>query len=370
MKTRAAIVSEAPSLWRVEEVDLDEPKAGEVLVRMVASGLCHSDDHMTKSEEPTVRERPICGGHEGGAVVERVGPGVETLTAGDHVITQFIPACGLCRWCVTGHQQLCDNGRLYGAAAQLDGTYRMHLAGQDIGTAALLGTFSEYQVLDERSCVRVANDLPLDVACLLGCGVPTGWGAAVHGGEVAPGDVVIVMGVGGVGINAVQGASHCGASHVIAVDPVAFKRSESLKLGATEAFAHIDEAADFARGLTNGQGADSTIITTDIIRSEYVGQAFSSIRKGGTVVITAQGSTKVGMPVNLFEISMYQKRIQGNLSGMASPRRLILQLIDLYRQGQLKLDELVTRRYTLDQINDGYADMTAGVNLRGVISFT
>jgi S-(hydroxymethyl)glutathione dehydrogenase/alcohol dehydrogenase len=369
MKTKAALIYEAPSKWLVEEVELDDPKDGEVLVRMVGSGLCHSDDHMTRAEVRTVRERPICGGHEGGAVVEKIGRGVETLKVGDHVVTSFIPACGYCRWCASGYQNLCDNGRLYAASAQLDGTYRMHHKGADVGTAALLGTFAEYQVFDERSCVKVDKDLPLDVVCLLGCGVPTGWGGAVNGGEIKPGDVVIVMGVGGIGINAVQGAAHAGAAHVIAVDPVEFKRTESLKLGATEAFADMEAATEFARSITNGQGADSSVICTSLIQSEYVGEAFSSIRKGGTVVVTAQGNYGSGMPINLFEISMYQKRIQGNLSGMISLRRSIPQLVDLYRSGQLKLDEIITRRYRLDQVNQGYDDMWAGINIRGVIDF-
>jgi S-(hydroxymethyl)glutathione dehydrogenase/alcohol dehydrogenase len=369
MKTRAALIYQAPSPWLIEEVDLDEPKAGEVMVKMVATGLCHSDDHPTRSDALVVRERPYCAGHEGGAIVVQVGPGVTTLQEGDHILTPFIPACGYCRWCASGDQQLCDHGRLYAASAQVDGTYRMHHNGNDVGTAALLGTFAEYQVLDERSCVKIDKDLPLDVVCLLSCGVPTGWGGAVHGGEIKPGDVVICMGVGGVGINSVQGAAHCGAAHVIAVDPVEFKRTESLKLGATEAFSNMEEATEFARSITNGQGADSTMITTDVIRSEYVGQAFTSIRKGGTVVITAQGNYGSGMPINLFEISMYQKRIQGNLSGMVSPRRSIPQLIDLYRSGPLKLDELVTRRYKFDDLNQGFTDMLAGINLRGVVVF-
>lgn len=368
MKTRAAVLFEQPGRWTIDEVDLDEPTFGEVLVQMVGSGLCHSDDHIATGDIPT--RLPVCAGHEGGAIVRAVGPGVQTLAEGDHVVTAFMPACGTCRYCASGRQQLCDNGRLYGLGAQLDGTYRMHHRGRDVGTAAFLGTFAEWQVLEERSCVKVPHDVPLDVACIVGCGVPTGWGSAVHGAQVQPGDVVIVMGTGGVGINAVQGAAHRGASHVIAVDPVSFKRDVAAKVGATAAFADILQAADYARTLTNGQGADSAIVTTGVITGDHVGEAFKAIGKGGTVVVTAQGNVRTeGLPVSLFEISMYQKRIQGNLSGMVSPRLLITQLIELYRTGQLKLDEIVTRRYPLDQINEAYEDLHAGLNIRGVLTF-
>jgi S-(hydroxymethyl)glutathione dehydrogenase/alcohol dehydrogenase len=300
-----------------------------------------------------------------------VGPGVTDLKEGDHIVTTFIPSCGKCRWCAIGLQHLCDNGANISSGAQLDGTFRMHSNGQDVATFGMLGTFAEWEVLDQHSCVKVREDVPLNVACLVGCGVPTGWGSATNAAEVRVGDVVIVMGTGGIGMNAVQGASHAGASHVIAVDPVTFKREMAMKLGATEAFEHIDEATEFARSLTNGQGADSAIISVSIIEGERVAEAFKAIRKAGTVVVTSQGSpTLEEMPINLWELSMYQKRIQGNLYGMVSPRRSIPMLLDLYAEGILKLDELVTRRYALDQINEATIDMREGRNIRGVIDYT
>lgn len=371
MKTRAALMLDQPGEWQVTEVELGEPGPGEVLVQMVAAGLCHSDDHVATGDIK-VGHLPICGGHEGSGIIRKVGPGVYGLEVGDHILTSFVPSCGRCRWCATGLQNLCDNGSKILEGTQLDGTFRMTTAeGEGIATMGLLGTFSEWQVYDQLSVVKIRQDVPLDVASLVSCGVPTGWGSAVNAADVRPGDVVIVMGVGGVGINAVQGAAHAGAAHVIAVDPVKFKQEMALKVGATEAFDDIQAAADFARSITNGQGADSAIVTIGIVTGEAIGQAFSAIRKAGTCVVTAQGSTSAeGIPgVNLFEISMYQKRIQGVLYGMSSPHRTIPWLLDLYAEGILKLDELVTQEYTLDQINEGYADMRAGKNIRGIIRY-
>ncbi len=369
MQARAALLWEQPGRWQVEDVELAEPRLGEVLVEMVATGLCHSDDHIATGDVP-VPTFPFCAGHEGAGIVRQVGDGVRSLREGDHVVTSFIPACGKCRWCASGMQNLCDNGALIMAGSQLDGTFRMKARGRDVATAAMLGTFADWQVFDESSCIKVRDDVPLNVACLVACGVPTGWGSAVRAAEVKVGAVVIVMGVGGVGINAVQGARFAGASRIIAVDPVAFKREMALKVGATEAYENVADATEFARSVTNGQGADSAIVTVGVIHGDHVTDAFNAIRKAGTVVVTSQGSPfEIGMPVNLFEISMYQKRIQGALYGMGSPRESVPSLLDLYVDGRLRLDELVTRRYTLDQINDAYADMHAGVNIRGVIDF-
>jgi NDMA-dependent alcohol dehydrogenase len=369
IESRAAILWEQPGRWQVSTVTLDEPGPGEVLVEMVATGLCHSDDHV-RTGDSTAHHLPLCGGHEGAGIVRRVGPGVYGLAEGDHIVTSFIPSCGRCRWCAQGLQQLCDNGAKIMAGAQLDGTYRMHHGGTDVGTMAMLGTFSEWQVLDQLSCVKVRPDVPLETVCIVACAVPTGWGSAVNGGHVGPGDVVVVMGVGGIGINAVQGARYVGAAHVVAVDPVAFKREAALKLGATEAFSSMAEATDFVRSITNGQGADSAIVTVGVVESAHLGEAFAAIRKAGTVVVTSQGAADAsGIPVSLYEISMFQKRIQGVLYGMSSPRAMIPSLVDLYAAGTLDLDGIITRRYDLDHINEAYADMHAGRNLRGVIEF-
>jgi S-(hydroxymethyl)glutathione dehydrogenase/alcohol dehydrogenase len=267
-------------------------------------------------------------------------------------------------------QNLCDNGALISTGRQLDGTCRMHVNGADVRTSAVLGTFSEWQVLDQLSCVKVGKDVPLTVVCVLACGVPTGWGSATNAAGIRSGDVVLVIGCGGIGINAVQGAAHLGASRVVAVDPQPFKREMALKLGATDVFADIASAREFVHSLTNGQGAASAIVAIGVTTGQDVADAFQAVRKAGTVVVTGIGkSTECNLPISLLELSMYQKRIQGCLYGGGAPREQIPALLDLYRSGVLKLDELVTRRYRLDDINEAYADMHAGTNIRGVIEF-
>jgi S-(hydroxymethyl)glutathione dehydrogenase/alcohol dehydrogenase len=369
MQTRAAVLKEVPGKWEVHTVELDPPKAHEVLVRIVASGLCHSDDHFATGDIPP-GHLPFCGGHEAAGIVEEVGPGVRGLSIGDHIVTSFVPSCGRCRWCASGQQNLCDNGALMLEGSQLDLTFRMHLDGEDVAQAGLVSTFSEFTVMPEWSAIKIPSDVPLDVAALLGCAVPTGWGSAVNAAQVSPGDVVIIAGIGGIGISAVQGARHAGASRIIAVDPVQMKRDVALQLGATDAFADHEEAAELARSLTNGQGADSAIVCIGVTHGKHVGAAFSAIRKAGTVVLTgAAPGTEIGLPVPLLEMTMYQKRIQGSIYGMMSPSKDVPRLLGLWQTGQLKLEEMITRTYGLDDINQGYADMHAGLNMRGVLTF-
>ena len=370
MQTRAALLRQVPGEWEVCDVELDEPREHEVLVRMGAAGLCHSDDHFATGDIP-VGHLPFCGGHEGAGVIEAVGPGVRGLAAGDHIVTSFVPGCGRCRWCASGQQNLCDNGALMLAGCQLDGSFRMHLDGHDVGQAGLVSTFADYSVMPEWSCIKIPEDVPLDIAALLGCGVPTGWGSAVNAAAISPGDVVIVMGVGGIGINAVQGARHAGASRIIAVDPGEFKREMAIRVGATDALADISEAARLARSLTNGQGADAAIICVGVLKPEHVAAAFAAIRKAGTLVVTAAASVRevTVSPLSLLELTMYQKRIQGAIYGMMSPSKDVPRLLGLWRNGQLRLEELVSQRYELDAINKGYADLHAGRNIRGLVVF-
>ncbi|WP_326568892.1 zinc-binding dehydrogenase [Amycolatopsis rhabdoformis] len=218
--------------------------------------------------------------------------------------------------------------------------------------------------------MKVPDDVPLASVCLLGCAVGTGWGAAVNSAQVRPGHTVIVMGIGGIGINAVQGAAHAGASNVIAVDPVAFKREKAKELGATHAVESMAEATELARQFTNGQGADSAIVTVGITTGEHVAQAVSAIRKAGTAVVTGLGDfTAVGVPISLGELTLFQKRLQGSLYGQSNANTDILGQIELYRSGALKLDELITRTYSLDEVAQGYQDMHDGLNLRGVVRF-
>jgi NDMA-dependent alcohol dehydrogenase len=367
MKTKVGIITAAPGKWEIVEADLEEPRQGEIMLKMVASGLCHSDDHLATGDIP-VGIYPMAGGHEGAGIVEKVGPNTPGFEVGDHVVTSFLPGCGRCRWCASGMQNLCDLGATLLLGSRADGSYRMFLDGQPVGQMCGISTFAEHTVCAVDSAVKIPKDIPLEKACLVGCGVGTGWGSAVNSAEAKPGQTIIIMGIGGIGINAVQGAAHAGATNVVAVDPVEFKREKAMEMGATHAFATIDEATAFAQSVTNGQGADSAIVTIGVTKGEHIAQAFASIRKAGTVVVTGLGDlTEVGIPISPGELTLFQKRIQGSLFGASSPSRDILNMLEMYRAGRLKLDELVTRTYTIDQINQGYDDMHAGKNLRGVL---
>ena len=380
MKTHAAVLWGTHQDWKIEEIDLDPPKAGEVLVKWEAAGLCHSDEHLVTGDmvlpEETAKayglsQFPVIGGHEGAGVVLDVGPGVTLVAPGDHVAASFFPACGRCRWCVTGHSNLCDLGaQMFGVGQISDGTSRHHIKGQDVNIMAKLGTFSEHSVVNEQSLVKVDADLPLPAVALVSCGVTTGWGSAVHRAEVRPGETVVVVGIGGVGINAVQGARMCSARTIVAVDPVEFKQKAALDFGATHAVASMAEAIPLVTELTRGQMADAVILIPGVMYGDLLAEAMTLTSKNGTIVVTAVAPiTQMTASVNLFELGMYQKEIKGVIFGSGNPRFDIPRILDLYRGGQIKLDELVTRTYPLDQINQGYQDMRDGKNIRGVITF-
>lgn len=368
MKTKAAVLWEPGTKWEVEELELDEPREREVLIRYEASGLCHSDEH-TRDGTLSQQRVPVVGGHEGSGVIEAVGPGVTRVQARDHIVTSWMPGCGTCRWCLSGVARLCDRGAGLLEGRLLDGTFRLHGRGQDVGQMGFIGTFSQWGVIPEDSCVKVDPDLPLDVLALTACGVPTGWGSAVYAADVRPGEVVAVYGVGGVGMNAVQGAGYAGAAILVAVDPIEFKRDLALKLGATHAVASAAEAGELIRDLTRGVGADKVIVTAGVVDSALVAAAFEATRKGGTLVITglAHDEEAPAVQIPATWLAMLEKRIQGTIFGSGNPHVEIPKMLGLYRAGKLKLDELVTARYRLEDINQATDDLLAGVNVRGLI---
>jgi NDMA-dependent alcohol dehydrogenase len=372
VNTRGAIMRSAPGKWEVTDLVSDDPRSGEIQVKLGASGLCHSDDHVATGDMP-VGHYPILGGHEGAGVVTAVGPNTPGFVEGDHVVFSFLPGCGRCRYCANGMQYLCDSGANLLVGSRWDDAESFRVAtsdGTQVGQMCGLGTFAEVTTVDVRSAVKIDKSIPFEVACLTGCGVGTGWGTAVQAGGVKAGDTVIVMGIGGIGINAVQGAAHAGASYVIAVDPVAFKREKAQELGATHAFEGIDEAAEFARSVTNGQGADKALVTVGVTKGEHIAQAFDAIGKSGTVVVTGLGDlTEVGIPIPIGLLTLFAKEIKGALFGDQNPSADILKMLRLYQEGTLKLDELITTRYKLDDINQGYEDLHAGKNIRGVIIY-
>ena len=368
MKTKAAVLRETGSPFELVELDLDPPKAGEVLIRYVAAGLCHSDEHLRHGD--IVPRFPVVGGHEGAGIIEEVGPGVTRLKHGDHVICSFLPACGHCRWCSTGKSNLCDQGATILDGVMTDGTYRFHKDGEDYGGMCMLGTFSEFSVISENSAIKVDDDLPLDVVVLIGCGVPTGWGSAVHAAATEAGDTIAIYGIGGIGINTVQGAALAGARNVVAIDPLPNKREMAEKLGATHSCETAEEAHELIQQLTNGVGADKAIVTVGVVDSAVVSSAFDAIRKGGTVVVTGLADpAKTTIQISGAMLTLFEKTIKGSLFGSGDPFHDIPKMVELYQSGDLKLDELITKTYTLDEVNQGYDDLVAGKNIRGVIKY-
>ncbi|MDY6808797.1 MAG: NDMA-dependent alcohol dehydrogenase [Actinomycetota bacterium] len=370
MKTKGAILRNPGEKWQIEEFELGDPVAGEVQVKLVSSGLCHSDHHLRTGDSPA--PMPVLGGHEGAGVVTKVGPGVTNLKEGDHVVTAFIPACGVCDPCSRGDQNFCDEGaRLLTGLSIADDTHRAHTSdGQGLTQMCLLGTFAPYITVNQASLVKIEEDIPLQTAALLGCGVATGWGSAVEIGGTHAGDIVVVVGVGGVGINSVQGAAAAGARIVAAVDPVPFKRQMAEKMGATHTFESMEEALPVLGEISWGKMANTTILTVGEIDGSMIQPALSLTGKGGQVIVTGMGNfSSMDAQMNLFELTLLQKRVQGAIFGGASPRTQVPTLLNEYRAGKLNLSDLVTNTYRLDQINEAYDDMLEGNNIRGMIVY-
>ena len=382
MKTKAAVLWGLNQEWSVEEIDVHGPKAKEVLVQWKAAGLCHSDEHLVTGDLVPPKEAwafmgiedffPVIGGHEGAGVVIEVGPGVTSVKVGDHVSASFVPSCGRCRYCSTGRQNLCDAGaQTFIGGMITDGTHR-HFARGDkpVTLMAKLGTFSEYSCVAEDSVIKVEQDIPFECVALVSCGVATGWGSATSRAGTQAGDTVVVVGIGGIGMNAVQGARMAGATRIIAIDPVEFKREKAMEFGATHTFSSMEEAIPAVMEMTWGQMADRVIMTPGVLRGEMMESGMTLAGKGGTVVVTAISPMMDSTAsINLFQLAMWNKEIKGTIFGSLNPRADIPALLDMYRAGQLKLDELITKTYSIEQINEGYRAMRDGENLRGVIVY-
>jgi NDMA-dependent alcohol dehydrogenase len=342
--------------------------------------LCHSDEHLQSSEMGSeagtgqpVRAGlfPMVGGHEGGGVVLEVGPDVTSLQPGDHVAASFFPICGRCRMCITGHSNLCDLGAATFLPGQIsDGTVRYRLDGRPLNVMSKLGTFAEHSVCHEASLVQVDADLPLTAVALVSCGVATGWGSAVYRAEVMPGDTVVVVGVGGIGMNAVQGAKAAGAKFIVAVDPVEFKREIAPTFGATHTAVDAGAAIELVKDLTWGVMADRVVLTPGVVPPDLILTAMMLLRKGGTCVLTGMAKvTDMMVPLILGDMVSSCKTLKGMLYGGMNPRDAMPMLLSMYEAGNLKLDELVTQTYKLDDINEAMKDLRAGKNIRGVIAF-
>ncbi len=365
MKTRAAVAYAVNQPWTIEEFEIADPGPEEVLVKMSFAGLCHSDEHIRLGDF-TEAVLPMVCGHEGSGVIEAVGDRVRGLEVGDHVAASFIPSCGRCPSCADGMQYLCDNG-----AEIMAGEDRFMGPNGPAKAMSGIGTFSEYAVVHENSLVKVGDWYPLEAVALCSCGVATGWGTAVNVAGVSAGDTVVVIGTGGIGINAVQGAAMAGAANIIAVDPVEMKREFAQSMGATHAAASIAEAGPLVEELSWGRGANQVILTVGDATSDLFAPAMGLVGKAGSLTLTSLSNMLQNeISLNTVDLAMSGKHLHGSIYGYCNPRSDIPKLLRLYDQGKLKLDELITRRYSLDEINEGYRAMHAGENIRAVIDFS
>jgi S-(hydroxymethyl)glutathione dehydrogenase / alcohol dehydrogenase len=371
MKTKGALVWDFGQPWSIEEIEIGDPRKGEVKVALETAGLCHSDHHLMTGDIP-MADFPILGGHEGAGVIVEVGPDTEGLEVGDHVVMSFIPSCGSCPACQTGLRNLCDLGMgLLAGASVSDGSFRVQTRGRNVIPMSLLGTFSPYVVVHRTSVVKIDPTIPFEVACLVGCGVTTGYGSAVRSANVRPGDDVAVIGIGGVGTAAIQGAAIAGARRIFAVDPVEWKREQALKFGASEAYPNVATALAGVAETTGGRMCRKVIVTVGRADGREVESWMQLTAKGGTCVLTAMGNViDSDTTLNLAGLTLLQKSLQGSLFGGGNPQFDIPELLTLYQLGALNLDDMVTREYRLEQINDAYRDMLEGRNIRGVIRYT
>jgi Zn-dependent alcohol dehydrogenase len=362
---RASVLFEQGKPLSVEELDLAPPRQQEVLVRMVASGVCHSCLHAADGSWKGVPV-PIVLGDEGAGVVEEVGPGVDGLVPGDPVILSWAPTCGRCHYCVIGRPNLCER-RQPGRGVLPDGTTRMALRGQPVYHYGHVATYASQTVVHESCAIRIDKDMPLDRAALIGCSVMTGVGAVVNTAAVPAGASMAVFGAGGVGLNVVQGGALVAAHPVIAVDLRPARLEHARALGATHAVdGSREDPAAAIRRITR-LGADYTFVAVGDTRA--VSQAIEALAPGGTCVLIGVPATGATLPLDVRPLVTAERVIRGCSYGSARTREDLPRLVSLYLAGKLRIDQLITHRYGLDEANEGFRALAAGELGRGLIVF-
>jgi len=364
-KGKAVLVREYGKV-NVEEVTVESPGPGEVMVEIKACGVCASDAAAVSGKMPL--PPPLILGHEGAGVVVELGPGISDLAVGDHVLMSFIPQCGKCRFCASGEGQLCDDhGKVYFSLP--DGSTRAKDAkGNALHIFSGCGCMAQYTTVVRNSVVRIDPDLPLDKACLVACGVLTGVGAALNTAKVVAGSSCAVFGAGGIGLNVIQGCAIAGAEKIIAVDLVDKKLELAQSFGATHTVNPNDDGpAPMKIMELTGGGADYAFEC--IGAGPVVVEAFNSIRKGGTAVVVGVAGPAESAAISPVMLTAMEKHLCGSWFGSGVPRRDYPRLLNLYRTNRLKLDELVTQTYGVDDAPRAFEDLKAGLNARGVILF-
>lgn len=364
MKIRAAVLNAANEPFQIETLDLETPRAGEVLVKIAAVGVCHSDWHLATGA--TKHPMPVVPGHEGAGVVEAVGEGVADVKPGDHVALNWAPSCGHCFYCLRDRSNLCETYTApIWAGTMLDGSTRLSRAGRPVYSYCGLAAFADRTVVPRQSCVVIRQDVPLEVAALVGCAVATGVGAAIYTADVKPGESVLVLGCGGVGLSVIQGAKLRGASPIIAVDAELSKIWVAKHFGAQSAVVASDDVLAVLKHHTHGRGADHVFEAVGVPALQE--KALSYVRPGGT--LTLAGLSPMGSTTNFPSaiVTRQEKTIKGSYYGTVHAARDFPMLLDLYAGKKLNLDDMITRRYSLDQINHAYQDMADGKLARGVV---
>ncbi len=362
---KAAICYAPQKPLEIADVDQQGPQAGEVRVRVKATGICHSDWHVINGD--WTLPLPMVLGHEAAGIVEEAGPGVTNVKPGDHIIFSFRPQCGRCLYCSTGRSILCD-GYTSARWGMLDGTLRLRRKGQEINQLARLGTFAERVVCPAEMVIPIRTEMPWPQAALLGCAVPTGVGAVTRAANVEMGASVLVVGCGGVGLNVIQGARLAGARLILACDLLDNKLQFAKEFGATHTVnGKHENAVERARELTEGRGVDYAF---DAIGGEATTlQIIDAIRPGGTAVIVGMAAMNVRAPITPYAMALQEKTLKGTMYGSVRPNLDFPRLVDLYLDGRLKLDQLISRTYTLEQINEGFEALARGQVARGVVVF-
>jgi S-(hydroxymethyl)glutathione dehydrogenase/alcohol dehydrogenase len=354
---KAAVCHEFGKPLVVEDVELDPPNAGEIAVRVAACGVCHSD--IASVEGAWGGQLPAVFGHEAAGVVEEVGGEVDGIAVGDHVVVTLVRSCGRCPFCAEGQPALCE------ATFPLDERSPLHTRdGREIRQGIRVGGFAESVVAHASQAVAIPDDVPLASACLLGCAVVSGFGAVVNTAQAEAGSSVVVIGTGGVGLNCLQGAAVAGASPIVAVDVVASKLDVARAFGATHAV-EASDASEAVRDLTGGRGADYVFVAVGARGA--VEQGLSLLRRGGTLVLVGMPAAGVTAELDPTALAHDGQRILGSKLGSTRPEIDIPMLVELYREGRLKLDELVSGRSPLEEINESFASAVRGDVLRNVI---
>ena len=352
----------------IQDLELDSPHAGEIRVRMGASGVCHSD--LSIQNGTLMGALPMVLGHEGAGVIEELGDGVTGLEVGDHIVVSWVPQCGKCFFCLKGQGFLCEAGQTaMMTGGLLDGTTRFSRGGQPITQMACSGTFSEQAVIPAIGAVKIPNDVPLEIGALIGCGVLTGVGAALNTANIKRGDSIAVIGCGGVGLNVIQGAKIAGADEIIAVDMLANKLDMAKQFGATTLVNAGDgDPVSQVMDLTDQRGVDVAFEVIGL--KQTIEQTITMTRRGGEAILVGVPRMEVMLELPaFFGVVLMSKAIKGCWYGSSNVQKDVPRLLEYYKSGELKLDELISRRIGVGEVNEAFKAMEAGEVARSVIEY-